>query len=98
MTEYRYLKHWLQDFLNNYDVNYILNEIKHIYPDNLINSDGIENCRIYQDGKIAVISKQIIRENIEITKCLTCERIERLINGRVFKKVLLFPTTLVSSS
>jgi hypothetical protein len=95
MTEYRYFKHWLQDFLNDYDVNRLLNEIKKIYPDNLINSDGIENCTIYQNGNIAVITKHVIRDNIEVTKQLTCERIERSINGTLFKNVVLFPTTVL---
>lgn len=97
MTEYRYFKNWLQEFLNHSDTNCVLNEIKNIYPDNLINSDGVENCTIYQNGDIAVITKHIVRGNIEITKRLTCERIERSINGTLFKKVLLFPTTVLES-
>jgi hypothetical protein len=97
MNENRYFKHWLQDFLNDYDVNRLLNEIKIIYPDNLINSDGIENCTIYQNGNIAVITKHVIRDNIEVTKQLTCERIERSINGTLFKNVVLFPTSSIDS-
>ena len=89
-----YLKEWLQDFLPNNEVSNILKEIHKIYPDGLISSDGMERIILYDNDKICVIKKEIIRNDIIITKQLNCERIERTINDEIFKKVLLFPTTI----
>ena len=91
-------KYWVQGFLTPEDSNNIFRRIRDIYPDGLINSDGLERCNISENMNIATITKHIYLNDNNIIKELTCERIERNINGEIFKSILLFPTSLVVSS
>ena len=88
-------KYWVQEFLTPEESNNIFRRIRNIYPDGLINSDGLERCTLSEDMNIAKITKRINLNDNVIIKQLTCEKIQRNINGVIFRTILIFPTTII---